>query len=159
MKYVKKYLVWEMLLLTILSIFLWNRSDLQIYNMISASMEPKIKIGSLIISKKENFDKLEIGDIITYKMTNSNIYVTHEVIEVDTANRRVFTKGIANRDSDNDAIQEMQYQGTMKVCIAYLGYLGILYHYPIVKVIIWVSIALLMYLLFKKDIKKLRKRQ
>lgn len=147
MKYLKKYLVWEIGIFMMLSIFLWNKSSIYMYSMISDSMEPKIKVGSLIISKKEEFNKLEIGDIITYKMTNSDIYVTHEIIEVDKINKRVLTKGIANKDSDNDYIQEYQYKSTSILIIPYMGYLGILYHYSIIKISIW--LALVMYIVIQ----------
>lgn len=65
----------------------------QFYKVMSGSMSPTLKIGSVIISKKpENASSLKVGDIITFKQDGT--VVTHRIIEIVKENGiRYRTKG------------------------------------------------------------------
>lgn len=98
-------------------------SGLKLFSVASGSMEPAVQTGSLIVNQKKQFNAIEEGDIITYKISNSDIYVTHRVIEVDKKNQRVLCKGDANMDSDDAFITSSQYQGHVILTIPYAGYI------------------------------------
>lgn len=95
--------------------------DYQILRIASSSMEPKLQVGDVILSKKvRNITTLETGDIITYKGEvggYSDKTITHEVTRVPYESNGKFylqTMGIANTYSDPE-ISEDQVIGRM-VC-------------------------------------------
>lgn len=80
---------------------------LRFYSVITASMEPAIKQGSLIIVRLCMPENVQVGDIITYSLhiQDSQGTVTHRVIDIRTENgdetRLWFiTKGDANAVAD-----------------------------------------------------------
>jgi signal peptidase len=94
---------------------------------LSGSMEPTIGVGSLTVVvpvKPENF---EVGDIITYRTTQSpDVIVTHRLIGKgqDEQGRTTFeTKGDANEVSDQVAIAQGAILGRVAYSIPKLGYL------------------------------------
>jgi len=76
----------------------------QVYYVLSGSMEPTIKTGSIILVKKRTKQtKITTGEIITFKMPyNEQILVTHRIIEIINNNEQLFytTKGDANPVKD-----------------------------------------------------------
>lgn len=60
----------------------------------SGSMEPKLKIGDVILVKKE--PSYEVGDIVTYTLDDA--YITHRVVDFD--GESVILKGDANSAID-----------------------------------------------------------
>jgi signal peptidase len=75
----------------------------EILNVLSGSMEPAIKTGS-IIAIQPNFptDQLKAGDVITYKsIDNPEMKITHRIVEIETVGGQLqfITKG-----DNNDAI-------------------------------------------------------
>lgn len=69
---------------------------------ISESMEPKYYRGDVVmVDTKFDYDKLEIGDVITFKAGSSN--VTHRVVDI-TEQGRVVTQGDANASVDTSCL-------------------------------------------------------
>ena len=67
-----------MLPLTIPKVFGYD-----IYGILSNSMEPEIKTGSVVYVKSTDPRDVEVGDIITYKMgVDSDVVATHRVVEI-----------------------------------------------------------------------------
>ncbi len=56
------------------------------------SMEPEIKAGDFVISKKVDYDELKIGDDIVYYSNVNKIYIIHRIIRIDE--KGIKTKGI-----------------------------------------------------------------
>jgi signal peptidase I len=80
----------------------------EIMTVLSGSMEPGIKTGS-IIAVKPNFDgsKLRKGDIITFKAAdNPNTFITHRIVEIKNVNESVqfITKGDNNDTKDRSPV-------------------------------------------------------
>lgn len=86
-------------------------------------MEPSLKEGSLLFNKMNEFNEIKIGDIITYKLSNSDIYITHRVSEIDHINERILCKGDANNDVDGSFINYSQYEGNLQFYLPYVGYI------------------------------------
>lgn len=84
---------------------------------VSGSMEPMIKTGSLLLVDKKD-KNIEIGDVIAYK--NHDMEVSHRVVEI-TSNGYV-TKGDNNDNVDFYQVRESDITGTVIFSIPKLGY-------------------------------------
>lgn len=100
---------------------------LQVYIVLSPSMEPVYKTGSIIYVRNVDTAKLEKGDVITFKLSES-ITATHRIEEVmvdeDTGARSFWTKGDANKERDKAPVSQDRVIGSPLFSIPYLGYLA-----------------------------------
>ncbi len=87
---------------------------------VSSSMEPDIKVGSLVVIVPVKPEKLSVGDDITYKFQDSYC-VTHRVVSIDRNRRFVVTKGVANEQSDG-AVPFKDILGKVTLVIPRVGY-------------------------------------
>ena len=90
---------------------------------LSGSMEPKLKVGDLIIAKKIDPSNIKEGDVVTYKMNNT-VNVTHRVVEVLNNNNNISfkTKGDANNIEDSDLVLGEDLVGKLTLRIPRFGY-------------------------------------
>lgn len=98
----------------------------QVFTVISGSMEPEYPVGSLIYVKEVDAFELKSGDVITF-MLNENTVATHRIVEVvpdetDTSVVRFRTKGDANATEDGSLIHYKNVIGTPIFNIPYMGY-------------------------------------
>lgn len=78
---------------------------------LSGSMEPAIKAGDLIITKKIAPEKVAVGDVISFRVEN-DIVVSHRVTEINTEGGVSFlTKGDANVGMDAVEVQPETIEG------------------------------------------------
>jgi len=99
-------------------------SGYQTYVIYGSSMEPTIKVGSLILAKPAQVDGLEVGDIIAFQSPGNGVTVTHRIVGVREENGQHYfrTKGDASNGGDpqevrlEDGVQELAYD------LPYLGY-------------------------------------
>ncbi|MBR2037596.1 MAG: signal peptidase I [Lachnospiraceae bacterium] len=101
---------------------------LDVYVVLSGSMEPTYHVGSLIYVKDVDYKELKAGDPITY-MLNENTVVTHRITEVlvdenDPDTIRYFTKGDANDIPDGTSVHYKNIIGKPVLTIPYLGYIS-----------------------------------
>ena len=97
---------------------------IHVYTVLSGSMEPTYRVGSLIYVVKTNTNTLQEGDVITFKIENSTV-VTHRIIEVteDEKSSKIFyTKGDRNDIRDEVPIEVNKVIGKPIFTIPYLGY-------------------------------------
>ena len=89
--------------------------DYRLFTVISGSMEPKYKIGDVLLAKEIDPSKIKKGDDISYlgEVGNfKNKVVTHQVIKIekDENGKYLFhTKGIANLTEDPIVKEEQVY--------------------------------------------------
>ena len=81
---------------------------LQVFTVLSGSMEPTYHVGSLIYVKKVDYRELESGDVITF-MLDEDTVATHRIVEVvpdaeDSTVLRYRTKGDANEFEDGSLV-------------------------------------------------------
>jgi signal peptidase I len=97
----------------------------QLKTVLSGSMEPGIKTGSIIAVKLAGeTNKFKIGDVITFKMDEQNL-ATHRIIEVVKSGDQVMyrTKGDNNKTADLDRVLSQNVVAEYKgFTIPYLGY-------------------------------------
>ena len=101
---------------------------LQVFTVLSGSMEPTYHVGSLIYVKDADYKELEVGDPVTF-MLNKNTVATHRIIEIlvdenDPDTISFFTKGDTNDTPDGNALHYKDIIGTPVFTIPYLGYVS-----------------------------------
>lgn len=139
---------------------------LQVFSVLSGSMEPTYHTGSLIYVKGADYTELEAGDVITFMLDEDTI-ATHRIVgvvpdETDPSVLRYRTKGDANNAVDGSMVHYKNVIGTPVFTIPYLGYVAnYIQNPPGTYIAISVgAILLLMFLpdLFTKDEEKEERR-
>ncbi len=97
---------------------------LQVYAVLSGSMEPTYHVGSIIYVKSVDPGEIEVGDPITFVMNEELTVATHRVVRIDTENRAFYTKGDANNDPDAAPVNFNNLLGKPVFTIPYLGYVS-----------------------------------
>lgn len=97
---------------------------------LSGSMEPGIPVGSIVYIDDAEPSTLQKGDVITYNLGGGTM-VTHRVVDVDTENQSIITKGDANDVEDGAPVAFSQVVGKMKMHIPLLGYISIYIRTPL----------------------------
>ena len=79
------------------------------YVVLSGSMEPNIKVGSVcFINKNVKYEKIKENDIIAFKF-DDGVLVTHRVVRKNE--KGLITKGDANKSEDTTAVTSTNYVG------------------------------------------------
>ena len=129
---------------------------LQVFTVLSGSMEPTYHTGSLIYVKKVDPYTIKEGQPITF-MLDENTVATHRVVgivpdEEDPTVIRFRTKGDANEAEDGSLVHYKNVIGTPIFSIPYLGYVAnYIQHPPGMYIAISVG-AVLLLLVFIPDI-------
>lgn len=100
--------------------------DVQIYSVLSGSMEPTYKVGSVIYVKDINTSELKEKDPITFQLTNNTV-ATHRIVDIqedENGNKLFQTKGDANDKVDEKLVKESEIIGKPIFTIPYLGYIA-----------------------------------
>ncbi len=98
------------------------------YSVLSGSMESVYPTGSVIYVAKADPSKLEVNDVITFKMPSGTI-ATHRIVELvsDETNPDIIkfrTKGDENEIADGTLVDFNSVIGKPLFCIPFLGYLA-----------------------------------
>ena len=97
---------------------------LQVFSVLSPSMEPTYHVGSLIYVKQAGVSELDVGDAITFRADGGTI-VTHKIIEViedEDGAVRYRTQGEANDTPDGGSVTYQRVIGKPVFTVPYLGY-------------------------------------
>ena len=129
-KKVKK--IWDtvttilVVLVVIFAIFLMGSRlvGLQVYHVISPSMEPSYSVGDLIYVKEVDPDSVKVGDPITFVLNEDLVVATHRVVAIDSENRQFTTKGDANKTEDAEPVHFNNLIGVPVFAIPLLGYVS-----------------------------------
>lgn len=129
---------------------------LQVFTVLSGSMEPTYHTGALIYVKEVDYKEIEPGQVITFMLDEKTI-ATHRVIEVVPDNEdptvlRYKTKGDANEAEDGSLVHYKNVLGTPVFTIPYLGYLANFIQHPPGMYIAISAGAILLILVFLPDI-------
>lgn len=100
----------------------------QFISVLTGSMQPTIKPGSLIMIKEINDpSNLKVDDIITYQSPRlNNTLITHRIMEIKKVNTNIYyaTKGDSNSTTDARRITTDDILGKyQRISIPYVGYL------------------------------------
>lgn len=117
----KKLLPILLILIVIILATAINYYGITLYKVASSSMEPTIKIGSLVLVRKETSYK--VGDIVSYKTLQNNSPITHRIINISKNQGRYFfhVKGDNNEHQDPYLVSETELIGKVIFMIPFLG--------------------------------------
>lgn len=117
--------------------------NIQIKTVISGSMEPAIKTGSVVVIKPKK--EYSAGEVITF-ISGSGSLTTHRIIAREEKEGVVFfrTKGDANDVSDGREISESEVVGRVVFSIPYLGYVTNFSQTPNARPVILIFIFILL---------------
>lgn len=129
---------------------------LQVFTVLSGSMEPTYHTGSLIYVKKTDPYTIQEGQPITF-MLDENTVATHRVVgivpdEEDPTVIRFRTKGDANEAEDGSLVHYKNVIGTPIFSIPYLGYVANYIQHPPGMYVAISAGAVLLLLVFIPDI-------
>lgn len=92
------------------------------YNVISGSMEPEIKIGSLIYVRGIEPEAIEEKDIIAFfSSIEEGSIITHRVVKNSVVSGTFTTKGDANSADDPTPVSYDHFIGKVALTVPYLG--------------------------------------
>lgn len=129
---------------------------LQVFTVLSGSMEPTYHVGSLIYVKDVDPYELESGDVITF-MLDEDTVATHRIVEVvpdetDSTVVRFKTKGDANEAEDGSLVHYKNVIGSPVFTIPQLGYVANYIQNPPGTYIAISAGAILLLLVFLPDL-------
>lgn len=112
-------------------------------NILTGSMTPTMPINTVVVVKKIPIDQVELGDVITFKMGDSN--VTHRVVEINNSGRNtvLYTQGdAAQNQGSRETVTEDNFVGVVIFHIPYLGVLLNLIKDNIIIITVCIVLAL-----------------
>ncbi len=116
------------------------------YVVLSGSMEPTIKTGSLcFVNKKAKYNSIKEKDIIAYKLKDGTL-VTHRVVNI--SKKGIQTKGDSNKDADSNPITKNSYVGKNVFWIPKLGYVVVAFQSTKGKIILITCIIFMLIFAF-----------
>ena len=106
----------------------------QVFTVLSGSMEPTYHTGALIYVKKVDPYTIQVGQPITFLLTEDTV-ATHRVVEIvkdetDPNVIRFRTKGDANEVEDGSLVHYKNVIGVPVFSIPYLGYVADFIRHP-----------------------------
>lgn len=92
---------------------------------LTGSMEPRLKVGSLVVTVPVEPDTIKIGDIITFRpTTGGRTMITHRVVGIaQNSPLRFETMGDANTRPDPDTVHQQNVAGKVYFHVPSLGFL------------------------------------
>lgn len=99
------------------------KGNIKLLSVLSGSMEPTIKTGSVIIIKPIN--EYKVGDIVTFgETTPTTVPKTHRIIGTEIINGIQYysTKGDANKNEDSGKIKSEDIKGRVLLSVPLAGY-------------------------------------
>ena len=129
------------------------------FTVLSGSMEPTYKTGSVIWVKKCDTSKVDVGDPITFVLNENLDVATHRVVAINSEAGEFTTKGDANDAVDGSPVLFENLIGTPVFAIPYLGYaLSYIQGPPGCYVALIVALAALVLMLIPEFFDKCEKR-
>jgi len=129
---------------------------LQVFTVLSGSMEPTYHVGSLIYVKDVDPYELESGEVITF-MLDEDTVATHRIVDVvpdenDSTVVRFKTKGDANEAEDGSLVHYKNVIGSPVFTIPQLGYVANYIQNPPGTYVAGSAVAVLLLLVFLPDL-------
>ena len=96
---------------------------IEIYGILTGSMDPACPTGSLVYVKSVNPESLQEKDTVTFQ--KGNLVITHRVVKNDVQKEELITKGDANNANDIQPVAYKQIKGKVALTVPLLGYLAL----------------------------------
>ena len=141
---------------------------IQVYSVISGSMEPEYPVGALIYVKEVKPSEVEVGDVITFVLSNETP-ATHRVIAIDKEAQLFYTQGDANYQINEETGEKVYMEdppvhfnnliGKPVFKIPVLGYIAYYIQHPPGMYIAIAAGAILLTLVLLPDLFKKEKKE
>ena len=95
---------------------------LDVYCVLSGSMEPTYHTGSIIYVKDAEPQDIRVGDPITFVMNEDLVVATHRVVEIHEEDQEFVTKGDANENVDANPVHFNNLIGKPVFTVPKVGY-------------------------------------
>ncbi len=95
------------------------------YAVTSNSMRDTLNRGDLVFVKAVSFEELKVGDVITVSSTDGKRFFTHRIVEINTSDKTVTTRGDANGANDPMPAEEQRIVGKLWYSVPLLGFFAI----------------------------------
>ena len=117
----KKIFFATLFFILITTTYLFLKNELKILRVVSPSMEPAIKKGSLIVVKSDT--KYSIGDIISYKSDLDSSIITHRIEKILKIDNYYFfkTKGDNNKAEDPNQVSQRNIIGKVIFSVSFVS--------------------------------------
>lgn len=131
----------------------------RLFTVATGSMEPKYKVGDILISKEIDANDIQVGDDIVYKGSEGSFkdkVVTHQVVSIreENGSKKIITKGIANTEEDPE-IDGSQVYGKVIYKVQTLSFISqIIKNIYVFYFIIFVPIAIIIFKQIRVYLKK-----
>lgn len=109
---------------------------------VTGSMEPKIGVGDIVISKDIDFDEIVIDDVIIFYSAVENKHIVHRVIRIEE-DGSLITKGDANSSEDPASVTKDNYEGKVVNVVPKIGKLILNYRNLLFGIIILIFIFII----------------
>ncbi len=124
------------------------------FAVLSGSMEPSYRVGSLIYVKKVPPESIQVGDPITFVLNEDLVIATHRVVEIDSVNSFFITKGDANDTPDAMPVHFQNLIGKPVFTVPRLGYVASALSSPKGMILAGTAGIVLLILVFIPDLLK-----
>lgn len=103
----------------------------KILSVLSGSMEPEIKVGSMVVIKPlgpstgSGQADYKVGDVITFgQLSKTQVPTTHRILEIKNSGSQLtyLTKGDANNAADTKEVAGREILGKVLFSVPYAGY-------------------------------------
>jgi signal peptidase len=112
------------LLGSLLTVAATNALGYSNYVIYSGSMDPTVKVGSLLLARPADVEDLQVGDVITYRSPGNHTTLTHRIVSIRQQDGELVfeTKGDASLEPDPREVILRGQVSRMAFDIPYLGY-------------------------------------
>lgn len=131
---------------------------LQVFNVISGSMEPQYSVGDLIYVKSVQPNEVQVNDVITFVLNEKLDVATHRVVQIDEENECFITKGDQN-DPLDPPVHFKNLIGKPVFSIPFLGYVSEFIQHPPGSYITIGIMVLLVAAVFLPDLLKKKEKK
>lgn len=130
----------------------------KIFNIVTGSMEPTIKVDDIVVVKEEDKKNIRKNDIITFKIVDE--IITHRVIDIAYDNGTLIytTKGDKNDVTDIERVQFEQIEGKYVTKITKFGKIFTVLKNKYIFSLILI-LLIICYLIQRKNIQKKKERK
>lgn len=131
---------------------------IQVYSVVSGSMEPDYPVGSLIYVQDAEPSEIRVADVITFVLPNETP-ATHRVIAIDEEKQCFWTKGDNNDEADGSPVSFKNLIGKPIFTIPYLGYVAYYIQNPPGMYLAVAGGVILLFFVFLPDLFKKAKKE
>jgi signal peptidase len=112
-----------MLITAVVLTFAATRLGWRVDAVLSGSMEPELKVGSVVVTRPVQAEEISTGDVITFRSPISDLPIVHRVVATEDGSS-FETKGDANEIADPFVVSAQDVVGKVCFHIPFLGYVA-----------------------------------